>query len=140
MRLASVCVVLAALAAVPSLAAEKAPTVDTVIVAQHRQWTADHDKWHAQHLEMAKRLEAVAAKLRTSDTSFDEHGTELRMHGETLAKPGDAAVVATAHARLASEHEDARIAHHELVDSVSNIEALVDDDRKTEASEAPAPR
>jgi hypothetical protein len=91
-------------------------------------------------LALATRLEALAAKLRSPDVSFSEHGDELRAHLQTLAKPGDAANLAAAHARLSSEHEDARIAHHELADDVGHLETLLEDDRKTEAKEAPAPR
>lgn len=139
-RMVRLSLALIGLAALPAVAAESPMSSDRLMVAQHKQWSADHDKWHAEHLALAKRLEALAVKLRTPDTSFAEHGDELRAHEATIAKPVDAAAVAAAHARLASEHEDARIAHHELVDDVGHIESLLEDDRKTESNEAPAPR
>lgn len=140
MRMILLAVMTAGLAATSPAAAEVPATMDLRMVAEHQQWAADHEKWHAEHLALAKRLEALAAKLRTDDTSFSDHGNELRTHLPKLAKPADAAALAAAHARLASEHDDARIAHHELVDDVGHIETLLEDDRKTEANEAPGRR
>ena len=70
---------------------------------------------------------------RTS--AFSEHGKELQAHAATLAKATDARAVAGAHALLASEHEEARIAHHELVDAVGELQSLLSDDRSTDAGE-----
>jgi hypothetical protein len=140
MRMFLVTLMTTGLAATSLAAAEVPATMDVRMVAEHQQWAADHEKWHAEHLALAKRLEALAARLRTADTSFSDHGNELSTHLAKLAKPADAAALAAAHVRLASEHDDARIAHHELVDDVRHIEMLLEDDRKTEANEAPSPR
>jgi hypothetical protein len=130
----------AAIASIQAMAAPKPMAADAMMTAEHAQWTADHDRWHAQHLDLAKRLEAAAAQLRSPDVSFSDHGKELQAHSAVMAKGDDAAALAAAHARLASEHEDARLAHHELVDDVMHIEMLVRDDRDTEARENPMPR
>lgn len=129
-----------AMASVQVAAAPMPAAADSTMMAEHAQWTADHDRWHAQHLDLAKRLEAAAAQLRSPDISFSDHGKELQAHSAAMAKVGDPAALAAAHAKLASEHEDARLAHHELVDDVMHIEMLVRDDRDTEARENPTPR
>ncbi|MFZ4110023.1 MAG: hypothetical protein ACOYKQ_06080 [Polymorphobacter sp.] len=64
MRMFLVTLMTTGLAATSLAAAEVPATMDVRMVAEHQQWAADHEKWHAEHLALAKRLEALAARLR----------------------------------------------------------------------------
>jgi hypothetical protein len=129
------------LAASPTLAQKtKASSIDLMVEAEHAQWMADHEAWHAEHLDIAKRLERLAAKLRAEDAGFDGHDKELKAHRETIAKSSDPSSLAKAHARLAANHAETRIAHHELVDAVANLEKLMVDDAAADQREVAAAR
>lgn len=115
-------------------------TASQVMLAEHGQWIADHQRWRAQHLDMARRLEAAAALLKSEDTNFARDARELKAHGDALlasqSRQRTAELVAH-HVRVASEHARAAQAHHELLDEMTRLEALLKDDQVSQSAENP---
>jgi Fe2+ transport system protein B len=128
---------------VVSASANAQPTEDLAIqrmLAEHQQWTADHQTWHQQHLEMAKKLEAAAAALKSKDLKFARDSKEMEAHGKALmaaTTPQARQKLVADHVRTAAEHAAALQAHHEMLDEVVRLEALLEDDRGTQAAEEP---
>lgn len=110
-------------------------TATQVMQAEHQQWIADHQRWRAEHADLARRLDAASSMLRSEDNEFARDARELTAHGDALRTASDpqrvAALVAN-HVRVASEHARAAQAHHELVDEVARLEALLKDDEATQ--------
>lgn len=120
----------------PSKAVAGSASVE--LIAEHQQWEKDHSQWAAEHLALAKRLRAIADAIAAGDDGLAKHGGEIDVHGGALTKAGDSQALATRHAQLRSDHENARIAHHELIDAVRNLEQIARDDELSRSSEVKA--
>lgn len=120
--------------------AQEAPDVASQrMIAEHDQWIADHKVWHEQHLDMATRLEAVAAALRSEEYEFARDARELQSHGEALraaTSRRQTAPIIAEHVRVAAEHDRSYQAHHELLDQVTELEALLKDDEVMQGKQA----
>ena len=119
----------------PVLAQTRPAVASLDQMAEHASWAVEHERWHKEHLELANKLEAIAAALRAPDDGLAEHGAELAGHSVTLTKTTDAMSLAEAHAKLRAKHENARIAHHELLDDVDLLARVLREDRTTDTEE-----
>ncbi|WP_310497115.1 hypothetical protein [Sandarakinorhabdus sp.] len=106
----------------PVFAAEPAPGSAAAAAREHQLWIDEHARWNAEHLAAARRLEAIAAALRSHATSFDRYGDVLRAHERRFAKEGHVAPVRAAHARLLASHKAARAAHDRVMRETDDLE------------------
>jgi len=122
----------------PAAASAQAPTSPSVaadLQAEHYQWEADDRKWAAEHVALAQRLRAIAAGIERGTGKFQRHDSEIAVHGAALKRGVDSEPLELTHARLRSEHEDARIAHDHLLDAVKTLETTARDDERTRTIE-----
>lgn len=113
------------------------PAIDTAeLVAEHHQWEADQQRWATEHVALANRLRAAADAIELGDNGLDQHGGEISVHGAALMRGVDSNELAAAHARLRSEHEDARISHHELIEAVRDLEQIAREDETSRTIES----
>jgi hypothetical protein len=122
----------------PRPAKSTSATASIELIAEHQQWEKDHRQWAAEHVALANRLRAIADAIAAGDDGLAQHGGELDTHGTALAENLDTAPLAARHAQLRSDHENARIAHHELIDAVRNLEQIARDDKTSRTSEVKA--
>lgn len=73
--------------------------------------------------------------IERGDDGLARHGGEINGHWAALTRGGDAAQVAIAHARLRTEHDEARIVPHELVDAVRDLEQVAREDEASRGAE-----
>jgi hypothetical protein len=126
-----------ALVAPAAASAQVAPSaaVSAELQAEHGQWEADHQKWSREHVALARRLRVIAAGIEDGDKGLLRHGSEIDAHGAALARGSDSVTLEKTHARLRSEHEEARIAHHDLIDAAAALEHMARDDEATRTIE-----
>lgn len=119
----------ALLVPMPLLAQQGGPTnANAQIEAEHEQWKVDHAAWTAQHKAIANRLRAIATTIESDDHALARHGGEIAEHDAALKRNADTDTFERIHARLRSEHEEARIAHHDLMDAVRALEIIAQED------------
>ena len=103
----------------------KAQQIGAERAAEQRVWEEEHARWNAEQLSAARRLEAIAAMLKSKTTSLDEHGRAVRDHGAGLRGPDGGAAQAMMHAQLRAWHAEERVAHHDMIDDIDALEQEV---------------
>ncbi len=112
-----------------------ASAVAEELVAEHHQWEADHQQWVRDHAAVASRLRTIAASIERGDPGLARHGSEIDVHGAELKRGVDSAMLERTHARLRSEHENTRLAHHDLLDAVKKLGIMARDDETSRTIE-----